>query len=244
MKELTKILDEIEERASDSERWVNIKGSTGYQISNMGRVRSLLNRGNHKEKLGKDYKELSQSTCKKQGYKSVNIYSEYLDKFHTQRIHQLVAHAFVNGKRFKGYQVAHLDGNPANNKSTNLKICTPKENASHKKLHGTELLGSKKPNSLLQDWQIDEIRFLASKSIPQMKIAELFNINRPSVSEIVNMKAWTHVTTREDIPRLTKALRNALEGIELTISKSIEVSPLEKHLIEILKGESDDQNLP
>lgn len=58
-------------------------------------------------------------------YFTVNLYDER-NKYHTARIHTLVAKHFI-GEIPKGYHVHHIDGNKQNNLVTNLKIVHPSE---------------------------------------------------------------------------------------------------------------------
>lgn len=211
-------LKEIQTRceAATPERWVVIPEACHYQVSNMGRVRSLLKPGNHKDKLGKNYRVLKQSVDKR-GYHSVGLKIDYTQTYQTRKVHRLVGHAFCVGKRTPDYHVAHLDGDPSNNKSSNLKICTAKENNSHKKKHGTNGEGSKNPMAKLQDWQIDEIRFLASKSIPQGRIANLFDIDHRLVNAVINKVNYSETKTRTDVPML-------LEMVEKCVDIFIDIS--------------------
>lgn len=109
------------------EVWKDIDGFEGlYQVSNLGRVRSLdrtvndvfLNRNRTRTFKGK---VLSQKAAKDYGYKEVNLYG--LDrKCKTVKVHQLVAKAFLpnpNGL----VEVNHKDENVENNSVNNLEWC-------------------------------------------------------------------------------------------------------------------------
>jgi len=91
------------------EQWQNIVGFEGrYQVSNMGRVRSLDYRRTGKAHL------LSPSRGR-YGHMQVCLGSEKK----TMPVHRLVAMAFVDGYR-PDYVVNHKDENPANNRWDNL----------------------------------------------------------------------------------------------------------------------------
>jgi len=227
MGDLETYLQSVKQRTESAteERWIVVTDARHYQVSNMGRVRSLLKPGNHKDKLGQDYRVLKQAVDRR-GYCSVGLKNDYTKKYETQKVHRLVAHAFCEGKRTPGYHVAHLDGDPTNNKASNLLICTAKENNSHKKLHGTNGEGSKNSMAKLQEWQVEEIRFLASKSIAQGKIAALFDIDHKLVSEVVRMKNWNHVSGRTDVPVLLEMLEATLNSLDPQI-KDIVMKQLE-----------------
>ena len=69
------------------------------------------------------------------GYLRVRITSA--GKRQKRPVHQLVCEAF-HGERPDGKEVRHIDGNPLNNKPTNLAWGTRSENAKDRQLHGTE----------------------------------------------------------------------------------------------------------
>lgn len=96
------------------EVWKDIPSYEGkYQVSNLGRVKSLLS---STEKILKTRKD-------KSGYLRINL------GYKTLRIHQLVAMAFL-GHEPCGMKlvVDHIDGDRTNNKMENLQLITQKEN--------------------------------------------------------------------------------------------------------------------
>lgn len=101
------------------EEWKDIEGYEGlYQISNQGRVKSLNYNHTGKEKIlkyGKRPNGYLKTTLIKNGIRK-DIY-----------IHRLVAQTFIPNPDDKPC-VDHIDTNPLNNKSENLRWCTQKEN--------------------------------------------------------------------------------------------------------------------
>lgn len=101
------------------EIWKDIEGFEGvYQISNLGRVKSL-----HFNKTL--YLRYSNDEC---GYKKVNLFIKGIQK--TITIHRLVASHFLNNK-YNKRTINHLDGNKSNNKVINLEWATYSENIQH-----------------------------------------------------------------------------------------------------------------
>ena len=90
------------------EQWKQIAGYPNYQVSNLGRVRSIA----RKNSIIKQPRKHPTT-----GYLTTAIYKN--GKGTTFTIQRLVMEAFV-GKRPEGMQVRHLDGDPENNRLTNL----------------------------------------------------------------------------------------------------------------------------
>ena len=119
------------------EIWKEIKGFEDYEVSSLGRVKSLARTITHKD--GKVYKHKSKILKLKtgsHGYLAVNIFKDTKSK--TRTIHQLVAEAFLNHTP-NGYKsvVDHIDNNPLNNELGNLQIISHRENISKDRKKGT-----------------------------------------------------------------------------------------------------------
>ena len=103
------------------EIWKDIKGYEGiYQVSNLGKVKSL----NYKR--GKHEKEIKQA-LNSRGYLEVGLFN---GKVKTHRVHRLVAQTFIPNPENKD-EVNHIDGNKKNNTVNNLEWNTSKENIHH-----------------------------------------------------------------------------------------------------------------
>ena len=99
-----------------NEEWRDIEGYEGlYQVSNLGRVRSLNCRG-HKGCIG-----ILTPRLDGKGYEMVALYKE--GKARNTKVHRLVAQAFIpNPNNYP--QVNHKDENKINNNVSNLEWCT------------------------------------------------------------------------------------------------------------------------
>lgn len=124
------------------EIWKDIKGYEGlYQISNLGRVKSLPRNGTIKTKRIIKY-ELD-----KYGYPQVILNNK---KHKCFRVHRLVAEAFILNPQNKS-TVNHIDGNKTNNKVSNLEWNTVKENNDHALKTGLQRFTGNKINQFSLD---------------------------------------------------------------------------------------------
>jgi hypothetical protein len=124
-----------------NEIWRPIPGRNGYEVSDLGRVRSVDRVVAKTSRSG----SIVLARLKGRVLRLSTAGSDYLFvSFSRGRayVHHLVLEAFV-GPRPAGYQAAHGDGNPINNTLANLRWATPKENEADKRMHGTLPVGTK-----------------------------------------------------------------------------------------------------
>lgn len=118
-----------------NEIFKDIKGYEGmYQISNLGRVKSLarmvIKRVDFIQPRKERIRKLSLSAS---GYFSVVLCKNKI--FSSMRINRLVASAFIPNPDNKK-EVNHIDSDKTNNNVNNLEWTTRRENVSHGKLRG------------------------------------------------------------------------------------------------------------
>lgn len=105
------------------EVWKTVPGFEDYQISNLGRVKSL--------KFGREL--ILKGSLTSEGYLSVSICKNRVQK--TKYIHQLVAEVFLNHKSCKmTFVVDHKNLKKTDNSVDNLQIVTFRENTSQNHL--------------------------------------------------------------------------------------------------------------
>ncbi len=102
------------------EEWKDVPGYKGlYQVSSLGRVKSLPKYHSKRERILKGEMD-------KDGYiKVVLCPNSY--KREKRFVHRIVAMAFIENRN-NGYEVDHIDGNPSNNCIDNLRWVTHKTN--------------------------------------------------------------------------------------------------------------------
>ena len=112
------------------EIWRPIRGYENlYEVSNLGKVRSLdrlVRRGTGSVKLMKS--KVLKTCIDRYGYLLVTLYKD--GKRTTFRVHRLVASAFpeICGEYVNGLEVDHLNTLKTDNRATNLRWCTLKQN--------------------------------------------------------------------------------------------------------------------
>ena len=111
------------------EIWKDIKGYEGlYQISNLGRVKSISRKINTFYGYRKTKEKILKSSYDKDGYLKITITNNWKHKTH--KIHRLVAEAFIPNPDNKP-TINHIDGNKLNNSIDNLEWATRKEQTKH-----------------------------------------------------------------------------------------------------------------
>ena len=118
----------------EEEIWKDIEGYEGsYQVSNLGRVRSLDRIIHYLSCYGKPSQRLAEGKLIRPGishdnYMSVALTFNGVSKSFS--VHRLVASAFIPNPNNLP-QVNHKDENPANNRADNLEWCTAKYNSNY-----------------------------------------------------------------------------------------------------------------
>jgi len=112
------------------EQWKDIPDYEGYyQISNLGRVKSLEKTLIVSERK-RFYKPLiKKSHISKRGYLEIGLCKN--GSGFKNKIHRLIAISFIDNPR-KHPQVNHIDSNRLNNKISNLEWVNNRENACHR----------------------------------------------------------------------------------------------------------------
>lgn len=103
------------------EIWREIEGYKNYQVSSLGRVRSLNYKRTGEVRVLKAWKD-------KDGYLIIGLHKNGTQR--TFRIHRLVGEAFIPNPENKP-QIDHIDTNKTNNSVENLKWATNKENSNN-----------------------------------------------------------------------------------------------------------------
>ena len=163
-----------------------IEGFPKYRVGRDGSLWSLRR---------KSWKRLRPVPDGKGGYPRATLYRFANGRYERQQlyVHALMLAAFV-GPRPEGMVTRHSDGNPANNRLTNLCYGTPAENAADRIRHGRNLHGEGVGTAKLTEAGAREALWLFENvTRNRAEIARRLGIGRVSVNRILNGETWRHV---------------------------------------------------
>ena len=167
------------------EIWKDIKEYEGlYQVSNLGRVKSLP------KIQGRTLnKEIILKPRKKNGY-----YQRALSKNKISKrflVSRLVAIAFIPNPKNK-QTVNHIDGNKLNNNIKNLEWNTRSENTLHAFRIGLHSIpnGEKNNQHKLNEKQV---RFIRKRIFTIPELSKIFNVSRGCIEKIIYRGSWKHI---------------------------------------------------
>lgn len=156
----------------------------GYLIGSDGTVWSYWSKGGYITGIAKQLK----TDQIKGGYLRVRLRKSY-QKYQAIQVAHLVLESFV-GERPAGFVACHNDGNPTNNRVSNLRWDTRKSNESDKRKHGTYQGGENNPAAKLTAAQVREMRLLRGGGLSTYELSRRFNISRAVVSKIIRGELW------------------------------------------------------
>jgi len=172
-----------------AEQWRPVAGFEGaYEVSSYGAVRSLsrrlINRIGHPHTVrGRVLKP----DVDKDGYLVFRV-SAY-GKKRVVKGHRLVAETFI-GSCPDGYQVAHYDGNPANNRVSNLRYATCKDNHNDKRRHGRLPVGRKHGRSKIEE---QDALYIRDSLDSNEALSKLYGLTTMQIKRIRDREFWRHV---------------------------------------------------
>jgi len=178
--------------------WANIQ-DWPYQVSTKGKVRRIGSPA------------LSPSSDR--GYPVVTL-SDGRRRMKVM-VHVLVATAFHGKKPSAKHQVAHWDGNKANNHVENLRWALPIENDDDKKRHGTHAKGERIVQSKLSEKDIRRI-LLDPRSAHEL--ADIYKVHHSTISRARGNSIWKHINktgqpTRRKSGKYTKIDRQYIDDV-------------------------------
>jgi hypothetical protein len=107
------------------------------------------------------------------------------------RRHVLVAETYLGPRPFDGAQVRHLDGNPANDKPSNLRWGSAKENGEDRVRHDRSTRGERNIHSKLSEKQARDIKQRLARGESGSELAKEFGLKQPTISNINTGTTWS-----------------------------------------------------
>ena len=163
------------------EIWKTIAGWSGYEVSNLGRVRSLPRTA----RLGRRWKGKVLSV-KGSKYPMVQLSNGVTER---RYVHLLVLEAF-RGPCPPGLEGCHNDGDNFNCRLQNLRWDTRKANAKDRTRHGTEIRGEQMHNAKLTETAVRHIRATKART---HGLAAKYGVTAKAVHAARIGKTWAHI---------------------------------------------------
>ena len=172
------------------EEWRAVVGFEGfYEVSNLGRVRSVVREVNYKNIKMRTMKSKIRSTNGRlKGYPAVNLSMHGTSKMRT--VHIMVLEAFVGPRPSPAHDGCHSDGNPINNLLGNLKWGTKLENMADRAEHGKTARGERSGSAKLTP---EIVRNIRQDERGSRLIAAELGLNTSTVKRIKNKQTWAHI---------------------------------------------------
>jgi hypothetical protein len=116
------------------------------------------------------------------------------------QIHQLVCWAFNGPRPTPDHEVAHNNGDRLDNRATNLRWATRRENLLDKRAHGTAHLVGRFPGEASSQSKLTEKAVLAIRDaynhggVTQQTLADEYGVSRGLISHVICRRNWSHLS--------------------------------------------------
>ena len=183
----------------------------GFKIINLNNIKNYY----YISEIGEVYSTYSNKIlkpkCDKDGYFSISLCTNNNER-KTYYIHQLVINTYVENAPIymKDPTVDHIDGNRTNNYYKNLRWIERKVNSSIRKNRG---IGENNHEAILTEIQVIEIcELIMQKQFTLQQIANKYNVDKSTISNIKRKKSWKHLTKFYNFP--IKIQKNKSQSIK------------------------------
>jgi hypothetical protein len=168
-----------------TENWKPVVGYEGlYEVSDLGRVKSLIGRYGISERI---LKIQSNNNC----YPYVSLYKDKVLK--NKAVHILVLEAFVS-LRPDGMTASHvLNNDPNDARLCNLAWEPHSVNCLRKLEHGTDQKGVRHNLHKLNDADVRQARSLYREGLSQRKLAKMFGVAQSTMWAALRGQTWSHL---------------------------------------------------
>ncbi len=168
------------------EEWRDVAGHPGYQVSNLGGLRTAWIAGG----LGKGAKITGEAwkRCSPKPNTEGYCTTRLKPNAKTVSIHRMVAFAFLD-KGSDKTEVNHKNGIKSDNRIENLEWVTRSENIKH----AYDCLGKITPSQKLSNDDALDIRIVSAFGATQRGIAAAFNVTHGTIGAILRRESFLRV---------------------------------------------------
>ena len=188
-----------------TETWKDIPNFGGsYQVSNMGRVRSVDRVVTCSDGRVRKYKgRVLKSLLNDRGYERITLSNG--GKCIIKRVHRLVLETFKPHVNMSDLQVNHIDGDKLNNHLINLEWVTARDNILHAYDMGLIInIGEGSPNAKLSNADVLEILQRLDNGELQRVIGLDYGVSGDYISQINTGRRWRLV--KEEYERTKRTI--------------------------------------
>lgn len=183
------------------ERWRAIKGYKGYEVSNLGRVRSVDRtiKRKHWDRYSKTMMNVDyfyRGKILRPGPSTSGHLSVVLGRSVGSRaIHVLVLDAFIGPCPDDKHETCHWDDNPANNMASNLRWGTRSDNLYDAVRNGKKPVGERHSRAKLRESDIPIIRMecLSTEWGNISRLAKKYGVTSSSIRQVRDGRSWRSV---------------------------------------------------
>lgn len=177
-----------------AEIWKAVVGYEGfYEVSNLGRVRSLsrlVRTYGGREWMSKE-RIMKLTPVKDKGYLVVSL---RVDGDGERRyVHDLVLCAFVGPRPNEQAHCCHGTAGPGVNTVENLRWDTPQANVMDKHRDGTMQIGEQHWKNVYSEAQIKKAKELLSTGLAPMEVSKALDIHVATVRQVKSGRQWAHL---------------------------------------------------
>lgn len=178
------------------EIWKPITEFEGYEVSNLGRVRSYFKHCGKNWNISNYPQRILKPGISPDGYLYVCLRKNNKSKI--KRIHQLVLLSFI-GEKPEGMEVCHNDGDPSNNNLNNLRYDTPSGNIQDIVIHNR------------RNFSIEDVTFIRRKMKSGTDIEELakmFKVSRDTIYSAGTGRSYKICSEKPSLPPHKQSIEN------------------------------------
>lgn len=177
---------------ASGERWLPVPGfESGYEVSDLGRVRSVDREVEVPSRWGGTKVNRLKGRLLKPSRKHSGHLFVALGKANYHFVHRLVLTSFDRPPN-EGEECRHLDGDPNNNRLDNLRWGTRSENIADRKRLGEEnpSKGEGHYRATMSEKDVRLIRQLRQQGLSFGKIAKEIGVSRGAVAKVLSGHTW------------------------------------------------------